>query len=372
MSRFFRMISSDMTLKLELIGSSPTLAQVEKWVSELSFPAIEIGHCQDLSGFQTKYPYGHSGIILLSGDLVPANELDWKKLELKFAASSFVVADWDRDSHPYEGLFEVPSIKEISSVLWPLLNHHCYSFPAEQLQNSYAFNAHIIGKIIHGLNNRFLSISGNVQMLNNQIGEHPGMLSVLDELRKNNNTVNDMVQQIRGKNTREFASAFPHDLLSLLKNSLSFWHRNLKDSRVQVHVDMEEIVHVSEQYNEDLWICLGILIQNAAEVMRDSKRRILKIDISSQVYQSVPPSVFGSPALGKFITLRFADTGGGIWCQDPRLIFEPHFSTKGEGHGFALSLVKEFCSRNGRYLDVVTDFESGAAFEIGLPVASLV
>lgn len=361
-----------MTLKLELIGSSPTLAQMEKWVSELSFPAVEIGLSKDLSEFQSKYPYGHSGILLMSGDLVPANELDWKKLELKFAASSFVVVDWDRDSHPYHGLLEVRSMKEISSVLLPLLNFHCGSFPIERLQNSYAFNAHIIGKIIHGLNNRFLSISGNMQMLNSQIGNHASLLSVMDELRKNNNTVNDMVQQIREKNTREFASSFPNDILSLLKNSLAFWHQILKESRVEVHVEMEEIVHVSEQYNDDLWICIGILIQNAAEVMRDSKRRTLKIDISSQVFQSVPPSVFGSPALGKFITLRFADTGGGIWCQDPRLIFEPHFSTKGEGHGFALSLVKEFCSRNGRYLDVVTDFESGAAFEIGLPVASLV
>ena len=364
-------MGEDLNLCMELVGKSPSIDSVASWVQNLMIPNVEVMHSDTLSQFKEKYSACFQGIVIIVATELPENELDWKNLEFLHPSAEFLVCEWDRDIAPFNGLNELESGQNQEHIL-PVIRKCLLNNLVHRPHNQYAFNNYIIGKLIHGLNNRFLSISGSVQMLKFQIQDNPEVTETLDQLKKQNDHAIDMVMQIRGKNIRGFSSPIPNQVLDILKDSLSFWIPLITENDVKIKFSLEEPIHLIESENEELWICLGIIIQNAAQVMRESKKRILSISVQSQLFQSEPPRIFGNPKPGKFLTIRIMDTGGGIWSQDPKLIFESNVSMMGEEHGFALTIVKDFCSRNGRYLDVVTDFESGASFEIGLPIAALV
>lgn len=364
-------MGEDLKLRVELVGNSPSIDSVAAWLDDLVIPDVQVSASDTLDQFSEKHPACFEGIVVIDANEFPDNELDWKNLEFLHPSSEFIVCDWDRDIAPFSGVIELDSSQNHEHLLTIIRKCLLYNL-VHRPHNQYAFNNYIIGKLIHGLNNRFLSISGSVQMLKFQIQNNPDVTETLDQLKKQNDHAIDMVMQIRGKNIRGFSRPIPHQVLDILKDSLRFWIPLITENDVKIIFSLEEPVQLTESENEELWICLGVIIQNAAQVMRESKNKVLSISIQSQLFQSEPPRIFGNPKPGKFLTIRIKDTGGGIWSQDPKLIFESNFSMMGEEHGFALTLVKDFCSRNGRYLDVVTDFESGASFEIGLPIAALV
>ena len=79
----------------------------------------------------------------------------------------------------------------------------------------------------------------------------------------------------------------------------------------------------------------------------------------------------GEPPAGPCLVVRIADNGSGIQPGILAKIFEPFFSTKGEGKGTGLGL---YISRNiilahGGYLEVASAVGSGTVFTISIPLA---
>jgi C4-dicarboxylate-specific signal transduction histidine kinase len=71
--------------------------------------------------------------------------------------------------------------------------------------------------------------------------------------------------------------------------------------------------------------------------------------------------------------LTISDDGPGVASADARRIFEPFFTTRrGEGGaGLGLSIARALLAANQATLDLRPS-ESGAVFELGLPVAGAV
>src|SRR5207244_6343088 len=74
---------------------------------------------------------------------------------------------------------------------------------------------------------------------------------------------------------------------------------------------------------------------------------------------------------GRHITLTVTDTGVGMSETVRRRIFEPFFSTKGEGgSGLGLSMVYSIVRRHGGDIRVESEPGRGAAFTLTFPVAN--
>jgi signal transduction histidine kinase/PAS domain-containing protein len=70
-----------------------------------------------------------------------------------------------------------------------------------------------------------------------------------------------------------------------------------------------------------------------------------------------------------WITISFADTGGGIPAENLDKLFEPLFTTKARGIGLGLALVKTFVEGHGGSIAVSSREGQGATFTIRLPLA---
>lgn len=70
------------------------------------------------------------------------------------------------------------------------------------------------------------------------------------------------------------------------------------------------------------------------------------------------------------VRLTVADTGPGIPTQQLEEIFRPYFTTKPDGTGVGLSIVRELVDRAGGQISVESEPGRGTAFAVTLPIAS--
>ena len=69
------------------------------------------------------------------------------------------------------------------------------------------------------------------------------------------------------------------------------------------------------------------------------------------------------------ITVTFTDTGGGIPAEAMGQIFQPYFTTKADGSGLGLLVVRRVVREHGGEVDLVSDDGKGLTLTIRLPLA---
>lgn len=140
------------------------------------------------------------------------------------------------------------------------------------------------------------------------------------------------------------------------------------------------------------------VVDSVVRVVRDSvgSGTEMRVVLNGMPVVKVPASVFGQIVLnlvtnaaqavqagarperqvtvgvdldGATAVLRLADTGPGIRAEDLTRIFEPHFTTKPDGMGLGLSIVRELVERAGGSIRVQSSPGAGATFEVRLPAA---
>jgi two-component system NtrC family sensor kinase len=73
---------------------------------------------------------------------------------------------------------------------------------------------------------------------------------------------------------------------------------------------------------------------------------------------------------GKYIDIRFQDTGHGISEEDKRRLFEPFFTTKevGKGTGLGLSICYSIVQKHKGRIEVTSQEGKGSTFTVKIPV----
>ena len=71
----------------------------------------------------------------------------------------------------------------------------------------------------------------------------------------------------------------------------------------------------------------------------------------------------------KFVNISVKDTGSGISVEDQKKLFTPFFTTKKEGIGLGLVIIKEIIDNHKGTLSVDSEVGKGTRFLINLPTA---
>src|SRR5437762_11889568 len=69
-----------------------------------------------------------------------------------------------------------------------------------------------------------------------------------------------------------------------------------------------------------------------------------------------------------FVSISFADSGGGISSENMSKIFEPYFTTKAGGSGLGLLIVRRIVREHGGEIDLSSDVGKGLTITIRLPL----
>ena len=70
---------------------------------------------------------------------------------------------------------------------------------------------------------------------------------------------------------------------------------------------------------------------------------------------------------GRILAVRVSDTGPGVPPGFSQKVFQPFFTTKGEGSGLGLSIVKRIVEEHGGWITLQSQEGRGATFTLVFP-----
>ncbi len=224
------------------------------------------------------------------------------------------------------------------------------------------------GGVAHDFNNLLAAILGYADLAAGALPpEHPAREG-LQMVRESSLRARTLIHQILsfGKPSRRSGQALR--LQEALSESLILLKSALPRT-IRLQVDLAEDVGPVEFDRDDLGRILVNLASNAENAMRDRAEGTLtlglrRITLDPQRAESLELEPSGSYAL-----LEVADTGCGIPEQDLPHLFEPFFTTRAQGTGLGLPLVRDIVRGHRGGLEVQSAPGQGTRMLLYLPLA---
>lgn len=221
-----------------------------------------------------------------------------------------------------------------------------------------AAKGEIAAEVGHELRNQLVAISGRAQMLVkdsqrevfDKVGRHS---EIILEQAKRMETMSKNLMDFSGREVKVERT----DVNALVAHSMEFvrtqnrfdgveWDVRLSSGELWAQVDPGQLQQV----------LLNLFI-NAADAMNEAQSVRRMISVTSGVDDT-----------RKSMRVVISDSGPGVPATVLPHIFEPHFTTKKEGHGFGLSTSYRILENHGGRVDVQSPPGQGATFALVLPL----
>jgi signal transduction histidine kinase len=211
----------------------------------------------------------------------------------------------------------------------------------------------LVGGAAHEINNPLTAILGYSELLADDpsIGEKPRSLAekIREQARRTRTLVNNLLSFARQVPSGQRALL---DINTIVNTSAQFRRFDLRGKNIRIDVQTGAgIPQVRGDMNQLLQVFTNI-INNAVYAMQEAGGGTLTVR-----------TLFEK---GKVVIL-FSDTGPGL--RDPRLVFDPFYTTKpvGKGTGLGLSICYGLIQDQGGHITCFNRPEGGATFRIELP-----
>jgi two-component system NtrC family sensor kinase len=211
--------------------------------------------------------------------------------------------------------------------------------------------------VAHEINNPLQGIVTYAHLL---LEKMPGEDSKRNSIEKIVNQADRCRDIIRG--LLDFArQRKPHTVLSninpILQECISLIEKQVIFHNIEIIKDFEENLPRTLIDPAQMQQVFMNMIINAAEAIEGNGRLMIATSYD---------------APGRFIRVRFTDTGHGISEQDLEKIFDPFFTTKEVGHGTGLGLAISFgiVKEHGGTISVNSRAGEGTTFTVRLPVTT--
>ena len=242
----------------------------------------------------------------------------------------------------------------------------------QQLRQAQKMEAigELTGGMAHDFNNFLTSIRGNLQLVNDELGEDFGeeiTAPLNDALSVAGEGVQLIARLLAFSRGQELAPVTlrPNDLISTFHSVL----KGVIKAGVDLQLDLSEDASTIVADSNELRSALLNLCLNAREAMPAGGSIVVATRI-----RSVGPG--GNKALGlepgDYLALSVSDTGVGISAENLSRLVEPFFTTKafGNGSGLGLSMVHGFVAQSGGSLQIESEVGKGSTMTMLIPSAS--
>lgn len=219
--------------------------------------------------------------------------------------------------------------------------------------------------IAHDLNNILAPVLMGAPLLR-QRAAHPSDLRVLDGIENSAGRGAALVRQILS-----FAHGVSGDKVLIQAKHL------LRDVSSLIEQTFPKNIRLEEHIPNDLWTVQGNptqlhqVVLNLCVNARDAMPRggTLRLAAHNQVLDAAAVQAAGYGAPGPYLVLEVGDTGTGIPPDILERIWNPFFTTKGEGKGtgLGLSTVRGIAASHGGFARVDTAVAQGTTFRVFLP-----
>ena len=137
----------------------------------------------------------------------------------------------------------------------------------------------------------------------------------------------------------------------VVKDSLKVLQTELGNRRIAVSLDAPARIPKLMLDRQQMQQVFFNLMKNAMEAMPDGGRLRILFEVDDT-----------------FVTISIVDNGKGIPPEELGRLFEPYHTTKADGNGLGLMVVKRIVSGHGGEIEVSSKPEAGTCFKIRLPL----
>ncbi len=256
-------------------------------------------------------------------------------------------------------------LRSVANLLAALLQRR---LTEEQLAHSQRLEAigQLTGGIAHDFNNLLTVMSGYLQLLEIEYGEHPGAQELIGSALRSVTRGAELTSKLLAfarKQSLQPQAVDPEPLLRDLEVML----RGALGDKIRLRLECEPSIQAVFADATQLDAALVNLALNARDAMADGG------EIHLRAGERWVAAAEASPELGAghYVVFSVSDTGCGMTPEVAARAVEPFFSTKALGHGtgLGLSMVYGFVRQSEGYLRLDSSDGRGTTVEMFLPVA---
>ena len=215
--------------------------------------------------------------------------------------------------------------------------------------------------IAHDFNNLLLTIVGNIEILEGQIGLDSPLRSRIQELKNVTLRASSLTHQMLTFSSGGAPIRKITNIVDVVRQTAEFVCRG---SNVRCRFSAKnDIFEVSADADQISQVITNIVL-NAISAMPDSG--VVDVSIKNTVLEEgESPPLDPDP----YVLIDIADQGSGIPPELLNRIFEPFFSTKQGGTGLGLATSFSIARKHGGYIYVSSEVGKGSRFTIYLPAS---
>ena len=238
----------------------------------------------------------------------------------------------------------------------------------EQLQQAQKLESlgRLAGGIAHDFNNLLTVINGYSDVALGRLKDRDPLRNSLSEIRKAGGRAAALTQQLLAFSRKQVTAPRPVDLNRLISDTQSMFERLLGediDLKAQLAAGPALIEADEAQFHQ---VLMNLLL-NARDAMPSGGTLVIET-ANVELGEDAAATLHGLTP-GAYVSLMVTDTGMGMSDDVRRHIFEPFYTTKGEGKGtgLGLSTVYGIVRQCGGWIFVDSEPGKGSTFRILAP-----
>ena len=209
--------------------------------------------------------------------------------------------------------------------------------------------------VAHEIGNPLNSLTIHLQLLERRLRKLPddqreALLHPLEVAREEIKRLDSIVSQFLRAIRPAPLHRTPHDLNAVVRDTATFLAPELKSRNILLELELAPGLPILEVDQDQLKQAFYNIIKNASEAMKQGG--LLKIRTAADP---------------QWISITFADTGGGMSQEAMARVFEPYFTTKQNGSGLGLMITQRIVRAHGGEIVLESDPGKGLRFTIRLP-----
>lgn len=221
--------------------------------------------------------------------------------------------------------------------------------------NSFMFFSKIV---THDLNNLLTMIFGNISLAKLHINEKDKVIDLLGRVEKSCEHAQYLIHNIVESSNDDF----PKKKIIKLDKIINFTTKLcINDPNIKEEVYFSDNLWSIKADEVQIIQVLMNLLLNSIQAMPDGG--LIKIEAENIILGDSGNGL----KKGKYIRLSIQDNGIGIPKENFSKIFDINFTTKKEGKGIGLYIIKDIISKHQGYISVMSKLGKGTTFNIFLP-----
>ncbi len=215
----------------------------------------------------------------------------------------------------------------------------------------------------HKIGNPIFAIETNLDPLRRRIRESrtSEALDVIEEISISIEKAKDIVDQFKSLTRIQEMQPRPTPIRPILEHSCDSARKIGVECTLTCPSDLEAFVdpnRISE--------CIDELVQNALHWLEGRTMKQVTIEASAADAGTLPPTLDSSR---RYLLLSFRDNGDGVLVANKSRIFDAFFTTRDQGTGLGLALVRRIIEGHGGSISEIGVPQEGAHFVFYLPRA---